>query len=537
MRIYTISLAVVSMENTTNTDKKDTGSVKRRKKRRPIRRMEQGLILFLVFIALFSHLTNPYTFLSVIKEPFKIAIQDTELVYSRQHPIYTLDVAPIRLLGNLKDTWHILANQLSFFHPTIKANSIDDIIDSIHWARFSTQKPYLISGDHFSILYPRSLGIFYQSVLDPRTARSETDWLRRQIIYLKTALYALETYAHTKELSTTIVPIGPLSVTLVNHFFPPSDTLYSLLFAIEAMRSPEELQSLYPYNRLDQKQYTLATVTAANTMLSEYKDTLKRHYDTYSNDVTDPKSGLIKTSIHLSGEKDSVERESAFYDNVMLWKTKELAQRLEIIPKDAYSLTQLRQKILTEFWDPQQGYFLEDLSANAKNNHWYSSDWLVAVMTGFLKPENPEDQEYIKKSIQFIQKEKLDRPFALKFQPDAQPSNLYWLVKIAAQDYGTHAIWSNLGMEYTKLLIHMYQVTCNNEYLTEARYQLDQYKNNILKYKGFPEVYDQMGNMYHIKLYTSVRATGWVVNFEEADAMYASTKKSNSVCLPTTDYQ
>ena len=48
---------------------------------------------------------------------------------------------------------------------------------------------------------------------------------------------------------------------------------------------------------------------------------------------------------------------------------------------------------------------------------------------------------------------------------------------------------------------------------------LVKYQENILKYEGFPEVYDSRGNMMEANLYRSVVKTGWIVNWEQARAM------------------
>lgn len=506
---------------------------KKKKRRKRIRHANQTIILILVFIALFAHLTNPYTLPSVVKNPFRLEITSNGISYKKVAQLSAVDIQPFRALGNLKDMWHMIANRFGYRQKEPRLTTLDDIIDQIHYLRFNPDRPYIISGDHFSILYPRSLGIFYHSILDPRTARSSLDWNNRQLIYLKTTLYALEAYKQTNTLSTTIVPIGPLSVTMVNHFNPPSDTLYSILYAIDSMQSTDTLRSLYPYERLDGRSYSLTTQRAAKDILDQYKPVLKRHYDTFTNAVVDSKTGLIKKSIYLSGEKDSVERESAFYDNVVLWKTKQLAQKLDIIPKNDTELETLRSKILTTFWDEKNGTFFEDLSQKSLQLHWYSSDWLIALMTGFLNPASSDDRVYIEKSVAFIQRNNLARPFGLKYQPDEQKSKLFWLLQIAASEYGTHAIWSNLGQEYTKLLTRLYQTTCNEAYLSEAQYQIQQYTENILKYQGFPELYDEHGNMYQIKLYTSVRQTGWVVGFEEAKAMTDYTVKEKAHYCPT----
>lgn len=38
----------------------------------------------------------------------------------------------------------------------------------------------------------------------------------------------------------------------------------------------------------------------------------------------------------------------------------------------------------------------------------------------------------------------------------------------------------------------------------------------MVQYGGFPELYDNAGNLYETFVYRSVRQTGWVIGFEQA---------------------
>jgi hypothetical protein len=77
-------------------------------------------------------------------------------------------------------------------------------------------------------------------------------------------------------------------------------------------------------------------------------------------------------------------------------------------------------------------------------------------------------------------------------------------------------------MEYIKSLVLLYHSTQDRRYLEAAQHQLDAYTQNILKYQGYPEVYDVTGKMYQTLFYKSVRQTGWVVNYEQAKKMVES---------------
>jgi len=216
---------------------------------------------------------------------------------------------------------------------------------------------------------------------------------------------------------------------------------------------------------------------------------------------------------------------------VIFWKTHQLAQELGIEAKDEAFHTHFKERIISSFWLPKEGYFLKDLSKESIANKHYSSDWLVTVTTRFLATDNTLELEYIKRSVQYIQEQRLDYPFGLKYQPDDQKSKPHLTVKLFAPTYATTSIWSNWGIEYNKILMQLFLVTCDRKYLTQASSQLDLYTNNILTYQGHPEVYDKNGLIFNRAFYKSVNKTGWVVNFEQALAMRSWIYKiEGSIC-------
>lgn len=513
-----------------------TSTIKRRRivSRRRILLMQRNIVLFLLLFSIFAYLTNPFNRINVVRDPVSIMLESGYITPTYTGKLFLFDNAGARLLGNFKAGWHILTNHFSGGGKPSSATTLDGIIDDIHALRFNANVPFLISGDHFSVLYPRSLGIFYHSALDPRTARNQKDWSLRQQIYMKTLIYALETYERSKRLSTTIIPIGPRSVTITNYFDPPSDTMFSLLYAFRTLMSTKEITSINRFNTVDTPVYDLETTKAAESLLSEYRDVLRRHFQLYVTEVTDPSTGLVRKDISLSGTKDSVRRKSSFYDNVILWKTHQLAQELELVEKNDVFLDQLKSTILSTFWLPEHGYFLEELTDRAIHNRHYSSDWVIAYQTGFLDPRNENEQHYFTESIEFIKQQGLDRPFGLMYEPESQKATLHWILSVAAKKYGTQAIWSNFGMEYAKILTSLYQGNCDSAYLQEARYQIDKYTDNIVTYRGYPEVYNADGRPFQTPFYTSIHRTGWVVTYEQAKQMLEYTEKHTQRYCPTT---
>ncbi len=476
-----------------------------------------------ILVAIASYLTNPFTRYSAVQTAFTTRTDSSgQLVLVKDVDLFVRSNIIYRSFSKVKSAYHILGNVYERNKKT-QSTTLPDIIREIHQIRFNPDHLYLISGDHFSTLYIRSLGIFYATLLDPRTAIDQEDWLNRQKIYLQTTAYALEVFSQSSALSTTIVPVGQHSVTLLNIYQPPSDSLFSLLYAIRTMQSSDELLTRYPFPHTQTT--SLQTQQAAQQLLQDYKTTLLRHYNAYIQSVVDSKTGLIKSDILLSGTKDIAKRQSAFYDNVILWKTQQLAQEEGIVPKNAAALEELRQNILNQYWIDDKGYFLEDVSPAAIKNSYYSSDWLIVLQTGFLNPQDPVELPYFERSVSYIRQNKIDQPFGLKYQTEDRPEREYSLVRFFVPEYGGTAIWSHWGMEYIKLLVLLYQQTGKAEYLALAESQLQSYSNNIIKYRCYPEVYDAQGRMLKNFFYKSVCQTGWVVNYEQAARMIDSAKQ------------
>jgi hypothetical protein len=494
-------------------------------KKRIARKTAWGIGILIVLLGLWATLTNPFVKWSVIKSPFDTTIENGQIKLLEVNDVTVYNRRIFRRLAEVKSGWYILLSRFIGGHKT-KENSLGEIIGEIHNLRFDPSEPFLISGDHFSVFYPRSLGIFYHSALDSRTALNDDDWNNRQRIYLQSTAYALEVFDKAGELSTTVVPIAPKTVSLVNVYARPSDTLYSLLYALEVLTKDDYISTVYPYGGT---QKDLMTAPAASGLLEKYKDRLAYFLDKFESENVDSNTGLIRKDVLLSSTKDITMRSSAFYDNVIYWKTLEMASDLGVRKTDKEKLVSLKAKILEQFWYEKGGYFLEDLSEESISQKYYSSDWLIAYMTGFLDPNVVEDRTYLSRSLEYISGTGLNRPVGLPYQGESRRSRQYPLVRFMANDYGSLAIWSNWGMEYAKLLISMFETTGKKNYMDEAQFQLGEYEKRIVLYRGYPEVYDRDGKFFSKLFYKSVRRTGWVVSFEQAKAMFDSVSKKISV--------
>jgi len=399
-----------------------------------------------------------------------------------------------------------------FNSPRSKSKTVEGITEDIHTLRFNPENPYIISGDHFTPFYNRSLGIFYYSTLDPSIKTSDQDWRNRELSYLQTLAFALSVYDKSKELSTTIVPMGGSTFAPINVYAYPSDTMYSLLYAGAVLSGAESAYSPIVSPTL----YTLRTQDAARSLLTKYDASLKRHLDEYRNKVYDPATGLIRSDIHLSGTKDITRRENAFYDNVIYWRTLQLAQKLGLVTLDSTFLDTYKQRILKAFWLPEKGYFLEDRSQASLEGQYYSSDWLIILSTRFLDPANEAERQYFTRPINYIEVNGIAQPFGVKYQNDRRKSRQFAPLRIfGTSSYGGDSIWSFWGLEYIKTLLALYKQTGDSSYLTEADRNITAYKKGMMQNGGFPELYDSRGRMYQTIVYRSVRQTGWVVGFEQ----------------------
>ncbi|MFD1504767.1 hypothetical protein FE374_11835 [Georgenia yuyongxinii] len=473
-----------------------------------------GVVLSLVF----SYLTNPFTRFTIVRPTFEARLADGVLeAVDRNDRLVLRQSLFWRLLAMYTCGLYILTSR--YLHsPRSAARTVDGIIADIHALRFDPDKLLLISGDHFSALFVRNLGVFYYPMLDRSIPGSAQDWQDRETTYLQTLGYALGAFAKQAELTTTIVSAGRHAATCVNFYAYPSDTLYGMLYALAALRGLEPARAA----SYGAEVHELHTTEAAAVLLDRYGDSLRHHYRDYRNRVLDEDALIVTPTIHLSGAKDITRRRSAFYDNVVFWKTTQLAMRLGLVADDPEFLAVLKASILDRFWLPEEGYFLEDLSPEGVARRYYSSDWLIVLATGFLDPADAREREYYARSVAHIRATGVARPFAIKYQGDTRAHRQFLVVRLAVASYGGDAIWSFWGMEYVKTLLLLHRATpwSDASYLDEARYHLEQYEAAMLEHGGFPEVYDADGGMLTTPLYRSIRQTGWVIGFEQARQMY-----------------
>lgn len=463
-----------------------------------------------------TYITNPFAKFSIIRLPFRIRLEKkTRQIVDNNARIRIKNRWYWRWFAIYQSGLYIITTR--YFHsPGSNSTTVDGIISDIHSLRYDPRKLLLISGDHFNGLFVRNLGVFYYPMLDHMIESTEQDWQNKQEVYLQTVAYALGVFEKEPKLTTTIVPMGPYSATCVDFYAYPSDSLYGILYALAALANHENAAP-YAYGP---SKHQLDTSPATKRLIEQYRDTVIELYDEYRSTVLDPGTGIVRRNVHLSGAKDITRRYSAFYDNVIYWKTTELAMKLGIITADKQYLLELKSSIIKTFWLEKEGYFLEDLSDEGLEKKYYSSDWLIVLTTRFLDPLDKKESVYYQRSVSYIQKQKIDKPFAIKYQQDTRAHRQFFAVRLAVASYGGDAIWSFWGMEYIKVLTLLFKYTGDDSYARSAKYHIDAYEKKMKQYAGFPEVYGPDGTLLQTPLYRSIRQTGWVIGFEQARAMY-----------------
>lgn len=476
-----------------------------------VSRWKKPILIFLGFLLGFHvwlHYSNPYAQHSFFKNPYSTNIKDGLVEYKKEHNHHFHSSEPANLAGYYKSGYLIAENSLFGANP-IKSSDENKIIAGIHAQRFDPSKPYLISGDQFSVLYPRNLGIFYNQILDPNTALSQDDWQNRQQIYLQSVLYAVDGLSSSPDPRTTIVPISPKSsvLTQVHPGGIGSDSVFGVLYAIDKLNTPNQSEK-----------YQIQTEQSAQKLLGEKKQELKFITERYVSTVQDPQTKLVKKDLHLSGARDGVIRKSSFYDNVVLWKTLQLAKKYNLYGIQDEDIDQLKNQIKNTYWNEQEGFYNNDAEDKS-----FSSDWLVGYHAGFFNLDDEDDLYRTKRTISYVRANNLAEPLPIKYQKDSEVSAPFFVDKFVP-NYGSTAIWSYWGSEYITLLANAYRVTGDKSYLDEASRHLDTYEQKIIQYGGFPETFNEKGEILQSGIYKSILITGWVVQYEHARQLVDNLK-------------
>lgn len=403
--------------------------------------------------------------------------------------------------------------------------SEEAIIRQIHAIRYSKDNPYVITGGHFYQIFVRNLGVFFNSLLDPRIPSTDEDWDLRQSIALRTIAYDLALFQQAGREYTTLTPIKKNLYTGLNLYARSSDSLHAIVYTLNALTDESFIETIFPAKYKIKKQ--LQSQNAAKKLLQTYKKILRLLIQKYYEDLIDSSTRLIKQNLLLASARDGIKRESSFYDNVILWSTIRLATKLHLYKISDKELQLWKERILKTFWNKTEGIFLDDLS---EQKYLFSADSFIVLSTQFFDLKNKRDRNYMLRMIAYVKKNKLDLPFPLHYSTVDLPKKLYRPVRYFAPSYMGSSIWCHWGMEYIKCLIYFSKD--NPELLSDAKHHLISYKKNIERYGGYPEVYAKNGKPLSTRLYRSVLHNGWVINYEQTKMIYNNMLAGNAATMP-----
>jgi hypothetical protein len=400
---------------------------------------------------------------------------------------------------------------------------LSDIIRTIHAERFAPEQQYCITGGHFSDLYVRNSGIFYNALLDGRIALDEIDWNRRVDIALRTTESILSALRKCGKLTTTFSFHKNGGITGANYYAEPSDSLHGLLWNLCAFQDESFISNIFPVDNVVHK-FNIADHQRERigSMKKKFQKDIEQEFQRYSAYCMSQKNHRISKKIILASARDGVKRRSSFYDNVIYWRTAHMMHMLGF--STSVSLKKLdiiKAHILQNFWNAEKGIFLDDLSRDSLNHPYFCADSLIAVSTRFLRPEIPEERKYLEKMVEYIQKNRLDEPFGIHYSENR--TKRHWAIIFWAPQYADYTLWSHWSTEYIKLLILLWDNVPENEgeYYTQAKTHIHYLEQKMLQYGGYPELYDLQWNIYKSRLYRSVLRCSWVVGYEQAKYMLA----------------
>lgn len=399
------------------------------------------------------------------------------------------------------------------------------IINRIHQIRFNPDKPYVITGSHYPDLYMRNMGTFFNAMLDARLPTSEADWQNRQRSALQTVAYDLAFLDQNTQAVTTIMPMGFKHFTGLNIYTQPSDSLFSVLYALKALSDDSFVRSVFPFK--SKTKHRLQTKAAAHQLLATYSPALSRSINHYLWMAIDDQTGMISRHVRLSSARDGVKRDASFYDNVIAWSTVKLANELGVAHMSGADVTEWKQNIIDAYWDNDLGIFRDDLSGcgflDAPGScppASFSADSFIVTSSGFFDMRNKTDLRKLERMIKYVQAHQLDQPFPLSYAKSNNRKQMHGPVKYFAPSYMGEGIWSHWGMEYIKALLMMSKI--HPAWAAQAKQDLAAYGKNIELYGGYPELYNRNGKLFQSILVRGVLHTGWVVNYEQAKVMAAN---------------
>lgn len=312
------------------------------------------------------------------------------------------------------------------------------------------------SSGHFCEFYTRDFGFCIEALLK----------LGYKNEIKKTLEYALDIFEKNRKITTTISPDGI-----------PFD---------------------FPYYAADSVPYFIRSLRILNDkyLIIKYRAFLNKEIKRFHDIVFDKEKGLVKENACFSSMKDYSVRKSSCYDNVMAAMLNNELKKIKIL-ENPFKEYDFKKTIKDNFWNGS--YFLDDLSGS----EYVAADANVfPFWCGVF-----DDSKMLKSSIEAIQKERLDKPFPLKYAKNKVKEIKMIGSEIFVPGYERSSIWMHMG----PLFIGLVKKIDKNK----AEFYINQYKAIIEKHKNYLEVFDANGKPYKTPFYYADEGMLWAVNFLE----------------------
>jgi hypothetical protein len=296
------------------------------------------------------------------------------------------------------------------------------------------------SAGHFNLFYMRDFGISAQALVN----------LGYKQKVVKTLNSVLEIYSRNNKITTTINDSGIV-------FDYPYYTPESIAYFLHSIR-----------------------IAGAGDLIDKNKFFIEKEIRKAFFESFDTDKGIIREDRHFSSMKDHALRKSSLYNNVMIAMLSNDIDYFDLYnPFKDYNF---KKTIKDNFWNGS--YFLDDLSGL----DYVAGDANVfPYWTGLF-----DSKKMIKLSLNAVYNEGLDKPFPLKYTSKKIGDYLF-PESVIAPNYEGNTIWTNTGQCFIDVV--------NKVDKKKAKEYVNQYVENIKKYKNYVEVFNPDGTPYKTILF------------------------------------
>ena len=253
---------------------------------------------------------------------------------------------------------------------------------------------------NFAEFWTRDFGICTQALVE----------LGYQEKVVSTVRYALDCFKKANKITTTITPSG----VPMDCFSFASDSLPFFLYSVQ--------------------------VAGARFLVEKNKVFFEEKVRDYYQNVADPATGLVRTDRYFSGMRDYAKRQSACYDNCMIYFLGEVCRQLKL--KISWNNVLLRKQIEQTFWNGS--YFYDDLNKRAIV---VGDAQVFPFWTGVCT-----DVKRLKCCVEAMERAGLTAPWPLKYTAQREKDEHWFFSEWLVKNYETNSIWMHLGLCYLDVL-------------------------------------------------------------------------------------